>query len=93
MSELIKNKNKKMTMNPSIDEVREFIRQRINNARNIGFKVLILQSGDIHKELCMDNALPTVCSAMKSLGSGYSYKIVSQPPKGMGTKLLIKYEL
>lgn len=38
MSELIKNK--KMTMNPSIDEVREFIRQRINNARNIVFNML-----------------------------------------------------
>ncbi|MFV0581184.1 MAG: hypothetical protein ACK5N4_03985 [Parabacteroides gordonii] len=83
----------KAPQNPPIDEVRGFIRQQICNARKMKFKELILQSGDIHKELCMVKALPTVCSAMKTLGVGYPYEIVSQPPKGMGTKLFIKYKL
>lgn len=84
---------KMKTGNQSVDEVREFIRQRIQNIRKLGFKEPILQSGDIHKELCMHQALPTVCTAMKTLGEDYTYEIVRQPPKGMGTKLFIKYKL
>lgn len=83
----------KVLFNPSVKKVREFIRQRIQSAKKMGFKELILQSGDIHKELLMHQALPTVCTAMKTLGVDYDYEIVSQPPKGMGTRLFIKYKI
>lgn len=79
--------------NPSINEVRDYIKECIEGAREAGLKELILQSGDIHKNLKMDQALPTVCNAMKTLGEEYPYVIVSQPLKGNGTKLFIKYKL
>lgn len=84
---------RKNVKNPPIEEVREFIRQQILNAKKTGSKELVLQSGEIHAQLSMDNALPTVCAAMKSLGANYTYEIEHEPPKGMGTRLFIKYKL
>lgn len=73
--------------------VRNYIKQRIADAKNVKFKELILQAGDIHNESNMSQALPTVCDAMKTLGDQYPYEIVSQPLKGKGARLFIKYKI
>lgn len=85
--------NKIITKNPSTDEIRDYIKQRIECAKKMGFKELILQSGGIHNELNMNQASPTVCNAMKSLGDQYPYEIVSQPLKGNGMRLFVKYKI
>ena len=81
------------TKNPSINEVRDYIKKRLECAKEMGFKELILQSGDIHSDLMMYQALPTVCNAMKTLGDRYPYEIISQPLKGLGARLFVKYKL
>ena len=52
-----------------------------------------IRSGDIHKELGMSNAYPTVSSAMKTLGETFNYEVVESPPKGQGANLIHIYYL
>ncbi|MEL7569353.1 MAG: GIY-YIG nuclease family protein [Eubacteriaceae bacterium] len=79
--------------NPSVEQVREYIRNKLLSAKKQGLKELILMSGEIHKELKMNDAKPTVCSAMKTLGSNYKFEVLETPLKGNGSRLILKYEL
>lgn len=79
--------------NPSVEQVREYIKDKLLNAKKQGLEELLLISGEIHKELKMNDAKPTVCSAMKTLGSNYKFEVLETPPKGNGSKLILKYEL
>lgn len=79
--------------NPSISEVREYINQIIINAREEGRTEIVIKSGDIHNKLYMKNAMPTVCSAMRTLNGNYEYEIVEEPPKENGSRLIFKYFL
>lgn len=79
--------------NPTTDEVREYIKQRLLNAKKNGLKEIVLRAGDIHHEMNMSNAMPTVCSAMTSLKNKIHYEIVDAPPKGKGSNLYIEYTL
>lgn len=89
-SEEIKRKNKD-GQNPPIDIVREFIESQVKKARMNGEEYIIIQSGTIHKELSMSNAMPTVCSAMRTLNVNYQYEVIEEPPKGNGSRLIFKY--
>ncbi len=86
-------KTNKATNNPTISEVREYIKMQINHAKDNKENELILQSGTIHKNLNMVNTMPTVCSAMRTLGDDYIYEILEQPPKGNGSRLIFRYIL
>ncbi|KKB53192.1 hypothetical protein HMPREF1212_01355 [Parabacteroides sp. HGS0025] len=90
---IIKKPQAKKTKNASVENVREYIRNSINKAKNSGESEIKLKSGDIHKELKMNNAMPTVCNAMKTLGYEYSFEIQQQPPKGYGSNLIIMYKI
>lgn len=79
--------------NPSIDVVRKYIQKKISESKGSGMKDCIVQSGKIHSELNMKNALPTVCSAMRSLNGDYEYDIIEQPPKENGSRLIFNYKL
>ncbi len=79
--------------NPSITEVRKFIQKEIDTAKTQGKKELVVRSGDIHKRMNMDNAFPTVCSAMRTLDVEYKYEIIEEPPKGNGSRLVFRYIL
>lgn len=79
--------------NPSVEQVREHIRNKLLNAIKQGLKELVLISGKIHKELKMNDAKPTVCSAMRTLGCEYKFDVLEIPPKGNGSRLILKYEL
>ena len=80
-SEQLKEKN------PSVEEVRKFIREKIDGAFRYGEEQVTIVSGAIHDDLNMVAARPTVCSAMRTLGPGYEYKVIYSPPKGNGTTL------
>lgn len=77
--------------NPTIDEVRSYIRKSIIHSFKNGQTTVKIRSGDIHKELCMNNAFPTVSSAMKTLGETFNYEVVKSPPKGQGANLIHIY--
>jgi len=80
-----------ITGNPNIDFVREYIKNLILKAKAKGFHELTLQSGDIHKALSMDNAMPSVCSAMHTVPIPCEYIVIRQSPSGKSSKLIIKY--
>lgn len=84
-------RNDKGTHNPPITIVREFIESQIEKTRINGGEYIIIQSGIIHKELNMSNAMPTVCSAMRTLNVNYHYEVIEEPPKGNGSRLIFKY--
>ena len=85
---VIPNKNSR---NPSIADVRAFIQNEIKMAKENGHSDITIQSGTIHKKLNMINAMPTVCSAMRTLNGNYSYEVIESPPKGNGSRLIFKY--
>lgn len=87
-----KKQIKKTTQNIPIESVREYIRNCINEAKSSETNEIILRSGDIHKELNMHQAMPTVCNAMQTLGEKFPFEIQQQPPKGYGSNLIIKYK-
>lgn len=85
--------NTKSTKNPSTEEVRDYIRGLILKAKENKKMELIVQSGEVHKNLNIKSAMPTVCSAMRTLGSSYNYEIIEEPPKGNGSRLIYRYLL
>lgn len=86
-------KSVKATKNPSISEVRKYIQRQLINAKEQGASELILRSGEIHCNLNMRNAMPTVCSAMRTLDGSYKYEVLEEPPKGNGSRLIFRYML
>lgn len=79
--------------NPTTDDIRLYIRNLLVAAQQHGKHHLILKSGDVHKDLNMKNGMPTVCSAMRSLGKTQKYDVIEQPPKENGSRLILKYLL
>ena len=79
------------TNNPSIHDVRSHIQKLIESAKFQGKHELTIRSGEIHASLNMTSALPTVCSAMRTLNGQYDYVVIDQPPKGNGSWLVFKY--
>ena len=83
-------KNKK-TDNPSIDEVRAYIKKQLDDLKAKGVKEYEIVAGNIEKEMKIVRAPKTVCSAMRSCG--YDYEEVYSPPKKNGPRLRLKYIL
>lgn len=81
----------KKTDNPSVEEVRNYIRKILENMKANGVTEFEIKAGTIVRELKMIQATPTVCSAMRSCG--YEYEEIYSPPKGNGTRLTFKYKL
>jgi hypothetical protein len=94
-SELLQRKSSSqergMTSNPSVHEVRSYIQKLIESAKSLGKHEITIRSGEIHSALNMTSAMPTVCSAMRTLPGNYLYTIIDQPPKGNGSWLVFKY--
>lgn len=86
----VTRKNKK-TDNPSIDEVRAYIKKQLDDLKAKGVKEYEIVAGNIEKEMKIVRAPKTVCSAMRSCG--YDYEEVYSPPKKNGTRLRLKYIL
>ena len=79
------------SQNPSTAEVREYVTTQILEAKQQGKNELVLQSGLIHKALGMDRAMPTVCSAMRTVAKQHQHDIVASPPKGNGSRLIFRF--
>ena len=85
------NSERSYVKNPSVHEVRSYISKLIETAKYQGNHELTIRSGEIHAALNMSSALPTVCSAMRTLPGQHKYVIIDQPPKGNGSWLVFKY--
>lgn len=83
-------KNKK-TDNPSVDEVRAYIKKQLDDLKSKGIKEYEFIAGNIVREMKIINAPKTVCIAMRSCG--YDYKEIYSPPKKNGSSLRLKYIL
>ena len=85
-----KNRSRK-TDNPSIDEVRFYIKKQLDDLKSKGVKEYEIIAGNIEKEMGIIRATPTICSAMRSCG--YEYEEIYSPPKKNGNRLRLKYIL
>lgn len=77
--------------NPITNDVRIYIKDKLNKMMNSGIKNVIIRSGDTHEEVKMNNAMPTVCSAMRSPGGEYKCEVIAEPPNGNGSRLIFNY--
>ena len=87
---IVTRKNKK-TDNPSVDEVRAYIKKQLDDLKAKGVKEYEIVAGNIEKEMKIVRAPKTVCSAMRSCG--YDYEEIYSPPKKNGSSLRLKYIL
>ena len=76
----------------SVDEICRYIQNIKVAARAKGQHTLVLRSGDIHKDLKLDNRMPSVCRAMyRCMNSGDV--ILHTTPKGFSSTIEIQYKL
>lgn len=83
------NKNKKI----GISEVKVYIEELFKKAKENGEEEITLISGQLHKNLNLENRMPTVCDSMKYYYNYINDEILQAPPKGRGSRLIIKYNL
>ncbi len=87
---------KRNTSNKTIDEVCRYIEILLNEAKELNKQSVTLVSGDLHKDLKMKNAMPTVCNAMRKIAHRYPNSIVRKPStvKGQNSSTIsIEYVL
>lgn len=87
-----KNKAERKISNCSKKEVVGYIQRIFQAERAKGNKSVVLSSGDIHKELGLSHALPTVCHAMYDLKKA-SDRILHTTPSGLSSTIKIEYFL
>ena len=93
VAELMEEKNsvrgeKDMTM----QEIREHIIARKMDAKQKGQLVLVLRSGDVHKDLNLNKRMPSVCNAMyQCMVDGD--RILHTTPSGKSSTIEIQYNL
>ena len=76
----------------SAEQVCKYILSLKNEALTKGNNIIILRSGNIHKELGLINRMPSVCGAMRKMMKEGDI-ILHQTPSGNSSTLLIQYHL
>jgi 5-methylcytosine-specific restriction protein A len=81
---------------PVIGEFEAEIRRRLAEAQAHGESFVDILSGDVHREMGgypgEDHRMPSCCAAMRTL-MGPRDEIISQPRKGNGATVRIRYAL
>ena len=86
------NKKEKGCTKVTTEDIRQYILQLKEKAKNSGEHVLILTARDIHGELNLKNRYPMVCNAMRDCMRSDDI-VLFQPPKGNSSTLRIEYKL
>ena len=76
----------------TMQEIREYIIACKVEAKSKGQTVLVLRSGDVHKDLNLSKRMPSVCNAMyqcMELGD----KVLHTTPSGKSSTIEIEYKL
>ena len=76
----------------STEQIREYIEEFKRVAKETGKDMLILRSGNIHKELNLKDAMPSVCNAMRQC-MDKGDRILHTTPSGNSSTILIQYNL
>ena len=76
----------------STREIRDYIEECKNAARNNGESFLILVAGDIHREKKLKSSMPMVCNAMRQC-MGTEDIVLFETASGYSSTLKIKYML
>ena len=81
---------------PSVNEFRSALRSRFREAESRGLSHIEINSGKLHQELGgypgSGHQMPSCCKAMSDERTAGD-EIISQPPKGKGASLTIRYLL
>lgn len=75
------------------DDIRNYLLEKLKNAKDRGLDHLIIKAGDVGKEIGLKNRTPMICDAMRSIPGFGNYEELYRPPKGKGTRLKHKYFL
>lgn len=75
------------------NQIRAYITEVLNQAKEDGLESVDLRSGDIHKELELMNRMPSVCMAMESVDGFKNYSIIQDTPSGKSSTRVIRYFL
>ena len=76
----------------TIQEICEHITMLKTNAKRVGKNKIVLISGDLHKELDLNNRMPSVCRAMYHC-MGNKDIILHETPSGFSSTIEIEYNL
>ena len=82
----------KTSANISTEDIKRYILQLKNITKESGKSILILCSGDIHKDLNLKNAMPQVCNAMRQC-MGENDVVLHTTPSGYSSTIEIQYNL
>jgi hypothetical protein len=74
------------------EEVREYVRSILHKAKEEGKEHTDLRSGDIHKQMKLQDRMPPVCNAMISLGV-FRHEIIHDTPSGKSSTKVVRYYL
>ena len=92
---LMQEKNqasKQETNRITTDDIRQHSLELKKAAKNAGKALIILKSGDIHKELKLKSAMPQVCNAMRqSINEGDI--VLHTTPSGNSSTIEIQYNV
>lgn len=73
-------------------EIRKYVNGRLEYFRTHGVESVVLVSGEIHKELGLQNRMPMVCGAMYHLMKSGD-EILHSTPSGYSSTIKIEYQL
>ena len=74
------------------EDIRRYIADKKEMAKNIGKTAVVLRSGEIHKDLGLKNAMPQVCNAMRqSMEPGDI--VLHTTPSGNSSTIEIQYRV
>ena len=76
----------------STNDIREYICELKRNAKSNGKSVLVLRSGNIHKDLNLKDSMPQVCNAMRQ-AMNIEDTILHTTPSGNSSTIEIQYKL
>lgn len=85
-------KNEREEEKVTTGDIREYINELKRTTKERGLRVLILRSGDIHKDLNLKNAMPQVCNAMRQV-KGPMDVVLHTTPSGNSSTIEIEYKL
>ena len=74
----------------STSDIRTFISKIIDQSRLDGLEYVDIVSGDVHKQMRLDNKMPSVCSAMYTLMNEKDV-ILHSTPSGKSSTIKIRY--
>lgn len=76
----------------TMGEIRQYIINQKQIAKDKGRDTLVLIARDIHNDLNLKSRFPMVCNAMRQC-MDENDRIIFQPPKGYSSTLEIEYKL